>query len=213
MAVWSDEFVALKRREGYAIQKLCGSPGDYGMITIPWRELCTVTFIVKGEVLVVNDQEKILGKLGEGRFHYSLIDVDNKTEVSGKNAAKVEPHEGYIPTKEELIAAGSQKQIKLVSLTDTVFYCISDPTHERIWDGDIYTFTENTPSFEIEPEQLKRLIPIESGIRLNNEELAINKVVYTDVYDQKFLVSGEIGSQFIMFKHSGFIKHLTKNSK
>lgn len=212
MAVWSDEFIALKRKEGYAVQRLCGSAGDYGMITIPWRELCTVTFIVKGEVLVVNDEEKILGKLGQGRFHYSLIDLDNKSVVPGKNAAKVESHEGYIPTKEELQKAASQRQIKLVSLTDTVFYCISDPTAERIWDGDIYTFTEETKNFEIEPEQLKRLIPINSGIRLNNEELQIHKVVYTDVYDQKFSVSGDVGSQFIIFKHSGFIKHLTKNS-
>lgn len=213
MAVWSDEFVALKRKEGYAIQKLCGSAGDYGMITIPWRELCTVTFITDGEVLVVNDQDKILGKLGKGRFHYSLVDLESKKEVEYKNAAKVEPYEGYIPTKEELIAAGSQKQIKLVSLTDTTFYCISDPTHERIWDGDIYTITEQSPSFEIEPEQLKRLIPIDDGITLNNEELKIHKVVYTDVYDQKFLISGKMNSQFIVFKHSGFIKHLTKNSQ
>jgi hypothetical protein len=213
MAVWSDEFVALKRREGYAIQKLCGVKDDYGMITIPWRELCTVTFIVKGEVLVVNDQEKILGKLGKGRFHYSLIDLENKKEVEYKNAAKVEPYDGYIPTKEELVAAGSQKQIKLVSLSDTEFYCISDPTYERIWDGDIYTITEDCLSYEIEPEQLKRLIPINDGITLNNEEQKIHKVVYTDVYDQKFLVSGKIGSQFIVFKHSGFIKHLTKNSQ
>jgi hypothetical protein len=213
MAVWSDEFIALKRREGYAVQKLCGKAGDYGMITIPWRELCTVTFIVEGEVLVVNDQEKILGKLGKGRFHYSLIDLDTKKEVEYKNAAKVEPYNDYIPTKEELIAAGSQKQIKLVSLTDTVFYCISDPTSERIWDGDIYTITDKTPFYEIEPEQLKRLIPINDGITLNNEEQKSNKVVYTDVYDQKILASGQIGGQFIVFKHSGFIKHLTKNSQ
>lgn len=212
MAVWSDEFVALKRREGYAIQKLCGAAGDYGMITIPWRELCTVTFIVQGEVLVVNDQEKVLGKLGKGRFHYSLVDLDNKSEVQGKNAAKVEPYNGYIPTREELIAAGSQKQIKLVSLTDTVFYCISDPTHERIWDGDIYTITEENPSYEIEPEQLKRFIAIDDGITLNNEEQKIHQVVYTDVHDKNLLISGKVGSQFIVFKHSGFIKHLTKNS-
>jgi len=168
MAVWNDKVVAVKQHEGYVVQRLTGEKDEYGMITIPWKELCTVTFIKEGEV-------------------------------------------GYIPSKEEVEQAAAQRQIKLVSLSKTDFYCISDPTGERVWDGDIYTITKETPYYEIKPEQLKRLIPIDDGITLNNEEIKIHKVIYTTVYDQPFRVSGIEGSQFIVFKHVGFIKHITQS--
>lgn len=211
MELWSDEVVAVRRQQGYVVQRLRGNAGDYGMITIPWKELCTVTFIKKGEVLVVNSDEKVLGKLGPGRFHYSLIDYEKQKEAEYKNAAKAEPVDGYIPSKEEIEAAAAQNQIKLVSLSETDFYCISDPNSERIWDGDLYTITEETPEFFIEPEQLKRIIPIDNFITLNNSEIKIHKVVYTDVFDTPLKISGNLGGQFIVFKHQGFIKHLTKN--
>jgi hypothetical protein len=211
MAVWNDKVVAVKQHEGYVVQRLTGEKDDFGMITIPWKELCTVTFIKEGEVHVVNEAGKILGKLSPGRFHYSLVDLDNKKEVDYKNAAKATSVDGYIPTKEELEQAAAQKQIKLVSLSKTDFYCISDPTGERIWDGDIYTITKETPYHDINPEQLKRLIPLDNGITLNNEEMKIHKVTYTDVYDEPFRVSGIEGSKFIVFKHVGFIKHITQS--
>ncbi len=205
MAFWNDEVVAVRRNQGYVVQKLCGEAGDIGMITIPWKGLCTVTFIKQGSVHVVNEHGKILGKLGTGRFHYSLIDLETRKEVPFRNAAKVEPVDGYIPTKEELDAAGAQKQIKLVSLEPTVFYCISDPNGQLKLDGELFEFTEESPYYDISPEQLKRLIPIDDGIRLNNEEIKIHKVIYTDQYDS-LRISGTIGSQFIIFKYVGNIQ-------
>jgi hypothetical protein len=205
---WKEKIVAIKQEQDYILQKLTGQDGDFGIITVPWKELCTVTYITKGEVIIVNDQDKKLCTFGPGRFHYSLIDETTHKEKPETGACKVSQIDGYLANAEEMHNVASQEKIKLVSVGETEFFCLSDPKGKRIWDGQMIEIVENTKEFKYTPEQLKYIIPLDDGICINNEMQKVYGVLHTSVLDKEFIVSGKIGSKFMIFKHVGFIEHL-----
>jgi hypothetical protein len=205
---WKEKIVALKQEQNYILQKLVGNDGDFGTITVPWKELCTVTYITKGEVVVVNDQGKALCKLGPGRFHYSFIDVETHREKDNTDGCKVSSIDGYLGTYDEMHSVAAQEKIKLVGLGETEFFCLSDPNYQRIWDGNIKSFSDDSEEFKISPEQLQYIIPLDNGISINNEIQKIHKVLHTGIFDKEIILTGKAGLRFMVFKHVGFIEHL-----
>lgn len=209
---WTESIIAVKQSHDYILTKLTGNDGDYGIVTIPWKELCTVTYITKGEVIVVNEQGKQLCKLGPGRFHYSYINEDTLSKYDDKDGASVFPVDEMLGTVEEMHQVAAQEKIKLVSVGETEFYCLSDPNYNRIWTGSLYTVNETDKIFSFSPEPLSYIIPLDDTVCINNMISRKHRAFYTNVLDQDFTVSGYIGDKFIAFSHAGFIEHQT-NSK
>lgn len=198
---WQWEVVAISRHEHFILQKATGKKDKEGWIGIPAVELCTFTVLKSGLLAICDwDSKKELGVMGPNvRFHYSYL-------MDGYEG-RVDYYGNPLPPKDEILATASKTHVRLKTVSDeSVFYCISDPYDNVIWDGDSYVIDKEDYKNIIEPNNTLKFIPLDDGIKLNNKPTERYKIINLAIYDAPIEITGMLNRMYAIVAPNGVYK-------